>query len=160
MLPTLKVDSIVWANKLSYVKHPPLRGDVVVFHHPKTNDLYVKRVIGLPNESVMILGREIWIDGVKMESWLDISSDEYNKNEKYDKNNQNLYSVTSNIPPYTSFNILTSNHLQAWQVSGYWEVPEGHVFLMGDYRDESSDSRSWGAVDMDRIVGRMQFKIN
>lgn len=146
MLPTLKVNTIVWVNKLSYKNSSPTRGDLIVFNHPNTDELYVKRVIGLSGESVMILGRKIWINGELLESW--------------SKKDENLYTLNHNLSPYSSFDVLTSNNIQSWDMSGYWLVPKGSVFVLGDYRDESSDSRSWGFVSKEAFVGKVAFKIN
>ena len=67
MLPTLKVDTIVWTNKLHYHFSPPKKGEIVIFNHPSTNELYVKRIIALGGDSVMILGRKIWVNGELLE---------------------------------------------------------------------------------------------
>jgi len=111
----------VLVNKLSYRLHEVNRGDVVVFRRPdeeqaEIRDL-IKRVIGLPGETVEGRDNAIFVDGNKLiEPYLDPSE------------------VISEFGPVT--------------------VPEGEMFVMGDNRDESYDSRFFGTVAEDRIVGR------
>ncbi len=116
----LKQDRVL-VNKLSYRLHEVNRGDVVVFRRPdeeqaEIRDL-IKRVIGLPGETVEGRDNAIFVDGNKLiEPYLDPSE------------------VISEFGPVT--------------------VPEGEMFVMGDNRDESYDSRFFGTVAEDRIVGR------
>jgi signal peptidase I len=126
MTPTLKVHDRVLVNKLSYKLHPVHRGDIVVFKAPEGSDPgiddLVKRVIGLPNETVSAHGGHIYIDGeVLPESYLPRGVS------------------TSAFSPVT----LKPDH--------YW--------VMGDNRDNSKDSRVFGPITKNNIVGRVFFRI-
>ena len=106
----------VWVNRMDAPEH----GEVIVFHAPTEDKAYVKRVIGLPGEHVMIRNGTVTINGRRLdESYRD--------------------GATSCAPSYEICDLI---------------VPPGMVFVLGDNRDNSSDSRIWGALDLDRVVGR------
>lgn len=131
MYPTLHEGDRVLVNKLSYRLHDVNRGDVIVFERPASEtssnipDL-IKRVVGLPGESVTIDGGSVFIDGEKLdESYLPDGT------------------VTS------SANAPNKCTPQAPCV-----VPAGQVWVMGDNRGDSKDSRYFGPIDESTIVGR------
>jgi signal peptidase I len=102
---------------------PPERGDIVVFDPPLASDKpYIKRVIGLPGETVEIRNGGVYIDGQELE-------------EPYIRPGST--SCPGECEPVT--------------------VPEDHVFVLGDNRDNSSDSRMFGAIPVDDIVGKAWF---
>ncbi len=110
-------------SHLAYLFHLPRRGDVVVFEYPRdTSRDFIKRVIGLPGETVEIRNGQVLIDGVPL-------------NEPYLTDSARTHMGT--MPPVT--------------------VPLDAVFVMGDNRGNSSDSRSWGPLPLDRIVGKAWF---
>lgn len=124
MEETLLINDRVLVNKLSYRLHDINRGDVVVFHRPDADagefrDL-IKRVIGLPGETIEATDNTIYINGQVL------------------------------IEPY-----LTPGEVIADFDSV--EIPEGELFMMGDNRDNSGDSRVFGTVAIDRVVGRAFF---
>jgi signal peptidase I len=106
-----------------YPFHPPERGDIIVFNAPVENASkpYIKRVIGLPGETVEAKGGHVYIDGTEID-------------EPYLKGETTYCRLDQDCPPVT--------------------VPEGHIFVMGDNRDNSSDSRAFGVVDVDSIIGK------
>lgn len=116
MLPTLKAGEFILVNKLAYKVGDYDRGDVVIFHYPRDpHEDYIKRVIGLPGDEVLIQGGLVYINGRAL-------TEEY----------------ISAPPSY----------------SGEWTVPEGQIFVLGDNRNQSSDSHSWGFVPDENVVGR------
>lgn len=108
---------------LAYLFHMPRRGDIVVFEYPRdTSRDFIKRVIGLPGETVEIRNHQVLINGVPLE-------------EPY--LTESAGAQMSNMSPV--------------------RVPADAVFVMGDNRGNSSDSRNWGSLPLDRIVGRAWF---
>jgi len=113
----------VLVEKITYRFGSPSRGDVIVFHPPiATTDPYIKRVIGLPGETVEIKEGQIYINGKLLEEESDFGSD---------------------IP--SSYN-------------GSWTIPEDEYFVLGDNRNHSSDSRAWGTVAKENIIGRVWIR--
>jgi len=127
MYPTLDEGDRVLVNKLSYKLHEVNRGDLVVFERPDGSpesdikDL-IKRVIGLPGETIEAREGVIFIDGRELDE------------------------------PYLVDGVTTENLPKQ-------EIPDGHVFVMGDNRGDSADSRAFGAIDEDTIVGRAFVKV-
>lgn len=125
MLPTLEKNDRVLVNKLSYRLHDVNRGDIVVFETPEeeqgAEDL-VKRVIGLPGETVSCAHGGILIDGQPLDE------------------------------PYLEDATTTS-------CGRKYHVPADAIFVMGDNRNFSKDSRSFGPIDEDTIVGRVFVRI-
>jgi signal peptidase I len=116
MEPNLHDGEYVLIDKISYLLHPPERGDVVVFVPPNNDRDYIKRVIGLPGDSVEVRGGRVYVNGVLLD-------------EPYLTNFSG-----GDVPPRV--------------------VEEGRYFVMGDNRNNSSDSRSFGAITPQSIVGR------
>ena len=101
------------------------RGDVIVFKYPRNESRdFIKRVIGLPGEVVVVRGREVLINGIPLEETY----------TRYDDHGDQ-----GNFPTRERF--------------GPVRVPEGHLFMMGDNRDNSLDSRFWGFLNMDKVRG-------
>lgn len=118
MLPGLQSNEYVLVNKIAYLFHAPERGDVVVFHYPlDTSKDFIKRVIGLPGDTITYDSTTVRVDGVSL-------------NEPY-------ISQPANPPPPHP-----------------WVVPPNDYFVMGDNRPVSDDSRSWGYVPANYIVGK------
>ena len=118
MEPNLHTGQFLMVNRLAYVFNSPQRGDVIVFDYPgNPGDDYVKRVIGLPGERVVIRDGGIYIDDVRLE-------------EAY-------------LPSHMTMPGI-----------GTWTVPEDSYFVLGDNRAHSSDSRSWGMLDLESIIGK------
>jgi signal peptidase I len=134
MLPTLQVGDRIVVNKLSYRLHGVGRGDVVVFRRPPLesadySDL-VKRVIGLPGDTVAAIDGKVYVDGKPLaEPWLPQPAP-----------------VTSPSPLPEGFSL---NHP--------FVVPAGEYYVMGDNRTDSEDSRYFGPISKDLIVGKMSF---
>ena len=117
MLPTLENDQYLAVDKLSYRLHEPQRGDIVVFRDPRSSDRkLIKRLIGLPGESVEIKEGRVYING-------QLLGEPYVAGPGY-------YSSSST------------------------PIPAGHYYVLGDNRNNSSDSHSWGTLSSSLIVGK------
>lgn len=118
--------------------HEPARGDVFVFIPPHERDLhFIKRIVAVEGDTVYTKGKELYVNGVKVD-------EEYTKHIPNNKYRQNF-------PPFRSSEYHLSHNFPEGKP---YVVPEGMVFAMGDNRDFSSDSRTWGPVDVDDIKGQ------
>lgn len=133
MLPTLEDGNRVVVNHLSYQLGEVERGQVVVFDRPPSldgeNDL-IKRIIGLPGETIRLVDTNVYIEGLRViEPYLLVSESTRSKGP-----------IPGCAQPLADPNQCV--------------IPEGHVFVMGDNRRGSADSREFGPVGIDTIVGR------
>ena len=130
MMPTLEHNDRMIVNKIGYTVGEPDRFDIVVFHAPQNKD-YIKRVIGLPGDTLYYMDDVLYINDEPVEEpYLD----------KFKEENLNH--------PFTR-----DFHLK--EVTGVHEVvPEGHIFVLGDNRQHSKDSRHIGVVSVEEVVGK------
>ena len=176
MVPTLLVGDLILVNKFQYgIRMPvtgakliankdPQRGDVVVFHYPVDPRIdYIKRVVGVPGDEVVYTGQALTINGQKVP--VQSQGDFYDEDSlRYaPKFAETLGKLPHGIlvdpkrpsifRPLDSFvNFRDNCRYTAEGVS--CKVPAGHYFMMGDNRDNSQDSRFWGFVPDDHLVGR------
>jgi signal peptidase I len=138
MEPTLHQDDRVLVNKLSYKIGDLERGDVIVFEKPEgvggDIDDFIKRVIGLPGETVSFSGGSVFIDGRELSE-----------------------SYVNGAP--TNSGAIIDGCSNAPAVADTCVVPDGMVFVLGDNRGSSQDSRYFGPIDDDAIVGRAFLKV-
>ena len=132
MMPTLADGDRMIVNKIGYTIGKPDRFDIVVFHAPEQKD-YIKRVIGLPGDEVEYRDDILYINGEPIE-------------EPYlDK-----YKAEVADSPLTE-DFTLEEKIQSTV------VPEGHVFVLGDNRRKSKDSRHIGVVPIDEIIGNTKI---
>lgn len=155
MVPTLKVGDFILVNKWTYgIRLPvlrtkiielnsPQRGDVMVFFPPHEERYFIKRVIGLPGDEIHVLGGVLYINGDKM-------SQKILDGEEPAPRSVVMIEDLEGLEHAMQRRILPTRLSQNFTAV----VPEGHYFMMGDNRDNSSDSRVWGPVPEERIVGR------
>jgi signal peptidase I len=106
----------------------PERGNIVVFKYPKDESKdYIKRVVGLPGETIQIIRQNVYI------------------NDKLLKE------------PYVHHSQPTSPNSGSRDNMPPLRIPEGHIFVMGDNRENSSDSRVWGVLDLSKLRGKAQW---
>src|SRR5690606_28709168 len=163
MEPTLEVGDFILVNKFTYgIRLPvinkkvidinePQRGDVMVFFPPHMPDTYfIKRVIGLPGDQVQYLNHVLYINGEAVEEQLQALLPA--SNPYYRQVTESLGDVTYQTKKNLVPGVLSGTPNRHY--AGEWRVPEGHYFMMGDNRDNSADSRDWGVVSEDAIVGK------
>ncbi|MDC1390381.1 signal peptidase I, partial [Acidimicrobiales bacterium] len=138
MVPTLEEGDRVVVNRLSYQFGEVERGQVVVFKKPQgssgQNDL-IKRIIGLPGETIRFADNQVYVNGLRLE-------------EPY------LAEQDSTRPRLT-----IPGCAQATPAPDTCVVPEGAIFMMGDNRLGSSDSRVFGPIEIDNVVGRAFLRV-
>jgi signal peptidase I len=168
MMPTLLVGDFILVNKFSYGMRLPVlgtkilpigepqRGDVFVFrypnpeHDPKKEGIdYIKRVIGLPGDEITYRNKTLTVNGKEIpQTYVGPfigSGDEGRKMAGAE--------IDDEMIPGAQHHLLKSNMLLAGR-EGTWHVPAGHYFAMGDNRDNSEDSRYWGFVPEQNVVGK------
>jgi signal peptidase I len=166
MIPTLLVGDFILVNKKVIDVGEPQRGDVMVFRYPEDPSLdYIKRVVGVPGDRVTYINKRLAVNGKELE--LKPAGDYLHKErmsfaKRYaetvgDRSHSIL--VEDDAPaaiPFVKQFPLRENC--TYNNDGLaCTVPPGHYFLMGDNRDNSSDSRVWGFVPDTNIVGKAFF---
>lgn len=161
MIPTLNVGDFIVVNKYAYgVRLPvigtkiidvgePKRGDIMVFIPPHDPVYYIKRVIGLPGDEIRYDGKVVYINGEPLDQeYVDFINE---RRPPVIYSREHVGGIVHDI--YTS---PTPTYIRpgSWLTPEGRVIPEGHYFMMGDNRDNSSDSRVWGPVSEDKIVGK------
>jgi signal peptidase I len=127
MDPTFHDGDYLIIDEISYLTGNPERNDVVVFKYPKdTKKFFIKRIIGLPGETVDVNGKEVKITNEE-------NKDGFILNQEYVQNTSNT--------------------------NGHYVLEDDEYFVMGDNRSASSDSRYWGPVKENLLVGRALVRL-
>ena len=175
MIPTLLVGDLILVNKFQYgLRLPvlntkltegekPQRGDVMVFRYPPNPNLdYIKRVVGLPGDTVAYLNKRLTINGEAVATqsvpeFFDEDAMRYFKQYEEKLGAQSHRLLNDEQRP--AF-VPGADHFPGYEACNYTvegvtcTVPQGHYFMMGDNRDNSMDSRYWGFVPEKNIVGK------
>ncbi len=160
MMPTLLAGDFILVNKFTYGLRIPIlnntfvefnkpeRGDVVVFHFPPDPSIdYIKRIVGVPGDKIAYRNKQLFVNGepLKMELMGDYQYVASGLNMVTAKlYNERLGEVSHAV-------LIDEDSIS---IDGETQVPAGHYFAMGDNRDNSKDSRSWGFVPDDNLVGK------
>jgi signal peptidase I len=149
------VDRLSLAPRSSYLGplmpyRPLRRGEIAVFMSPERPDLHlVKRIVGVPGDRIHLVNGDLYINGVKQ-----VEPYVYHINDSYDPYRDNFPAVSPSVidvmPEWPLTIRENSNH-------GELVVPPHHFFAMGDSRYNSRDSRYWGFVPEENLVGRPMF---
>jgi len=160
MMPTLLVGDFILVNKFAYgIRLPvintkiidisePHRGDVMVFRYPKDPSTdYIKRVIGLPGDRISYYNKQLYING---------NAIELDKKDVYEGVGSGIGMSGARLViedlSGVKHKILIDNHRPT--INDEFIVPAGNYFVMGDNRDNSNDSRFWGTVPEQNLVGK------
>ena len=128
MEPTFLSGEYIFTSKITYKFRPMQKGDVVIFKSPKNPDIeYIKRVMGLPGDKVLVQNSEVYINGQQI--------------------SENYISAKTNL----------------WEGGFLKEgvtvtIPDGFIFVMGDNRPRSSDSREFGPININSIIGQVFYR--
>jgi signal peptidase I len=178
MIPTLQIGDLILVNKYQYgIRLPivnrkivpigdPQQGDVIVFRFPlNTTQDYIKRVVGLPGDRVEYRNRQLYLNGAPVPTKPAERYFEEGRVQYYAQYTERLGSIEHRIivnegPGVPAMRGIQHTHPGAcdYTAAGVTcKVPAGHYFVMGDNRDNSEDSRYWGFVPDENIVGRAFF---
>jgi len=125
MLPTLQIGDHILVSKFLHHLRPIQRGDIIVFKFPLDESRdFIKRVIALPGETLEIRDKQVWIDGKPL------------------------------VEPYAVFSDGASGRPGERDRIGPVTIPADRLFMMGDNRDHSMDSRYWGLLDIAKVRGK------
>ncbi|MCK5925893.1 MAG: signal peptidase I [Methylococcales bacterium] len=163
MMPTLLIGDFILVNKFAYgVRLPvlhtkiielsePERGDVMVFRYPKEPAVdYIKRVIGLPGDKITYKEKQVYINDKLMPQ---IELETY-EGLGQGKSMSGAAHLTEDLET-VKHSILVRQEPRSNE--SVYIVPQGHYFVMGDNRDNSNDSRYWGTVPEENLVGKAFF---
>jgi len=127
MEPTIPRGSKMSVSPHAYVSQPPRRWELIVFNPPMNeNAFFAMRVVGLPGETIQFHGKRFLVDGKVI-----------------------------SIPQELSHLVFSSHFDQIVAKEKPYQIPSGHVFVLGDNSEVANDSRFWGALDQSLILGRI-----
>ncbi|MBT8142343.1 MAG: signal peptidase I [Gammaproteobacteria bacterium] len=173
MKPTIYEGDRIWVNKLSYgLRIPftnirvatlgqPKRGEIVVFPEPISGKRYIKRAIGIPGDLIEVKDNLVYLNGKRLD-YREYTPEELKTfadvpGSSLDENNDLFFWLEESIGDTTHpIQILYPQYNRDTRYRYYRaiEVPKGKIFVMGDNRDQSQDSRRIGLVDTNTLIGK------
>jgi signal peptidase I len=182
MIPTLHVGDFILVNKFTYGIRlhivnqkivpigEPKRGDVMVFHYPENPSVdYIKRVIALPGDGIVYRDKRLWVNGLEQPQQRDGDYNYVESGLNFVHTERSIEKLDGHEHPIILNPDMPSVHLGSVSEFPHFEnchysmqemsckVPAGQYFMMGDNRDNSRDSRYWGFVPDNMIVGKAFF---
>lgn len=161
MIPTLEVGDFILVNKYTYglrlpvvgtkivEMNEPRRGEVMVFIPPHDKRYFIKRIVGLPGDTIRYEDKVLSVNGEQIISEV-IDSVQIEMPNGMEQSGTLLNETLGEVQHRTQ--IINTPARDGGR--NVWVVPEGHYFMMGDNRDNSADSRVWGPVPEENIVGK------
>jgi signal peptidase I len=181
MLPSLLIHDHIFVNKAEYgIRIPfsekwlvkfnePKRGEVIVFKYPVDKDIFfIKRIIGLPGDKILYENGKLYVNDQLVETepatggeWDAVAESDFRRDDEHNPNVQ-----SDGKDNYAHFIEKLGDHPHSillrkddgfGRSEGPWTVPPGNLFMMGDNRDNSHDSRRWGFLPEENILGKAMF---
>lgn len=161
MKPTILEGDLVWVNRVAYdLKLPfttihlaewdePKRGDIVVAYSPENGDRIIKRVVAVAGDRVQLAGQTLLINGQR--PLIESLPAEYGSH--LSQHDQDTHGFARETLIGHSRTVMFGQQLAAPLINSDYVVPPDHYFLMGDHRNNSRDSRFYGAVHRSQILG-------
>jgi signal peptidase I len=157
MEDTLLIGDHLLVDKLAYAPPGPLAGHLLPYEHVKDGDIivfrypvdikqtFVKRVIGVPGDRIHLVNKQVYRNGVKLDEPY-----KFNKSDYIEPYRDDFPAVPPNSQVLDRGMVMLEHQVRDGEVV----VPEGNYFAMGDNRDSSLDSRYWGFVPRENIMGK------